>query len=148
MSPEPSVEVAVTVPDATGAPVATEDAATISETPSGTEFVSFYTALAAFEVLPNSMAIDQTTIGQTFSGSICLQNQGELRSAIPTAISALASVSPEAPAEAQFIGAKFLNCTDNSLMRYVVVPIEDARAFAAGTLTASQLRGVHRNITR
>jgi len=158
-SVEPSLALATeTVSVATELPVATEDSSLItpdapevSATPDASissGFDSFYSALAAYTVVPDSIGVESTTLGQTLTSEICLQNQGELRSAIPNAIAALASVSPEAPAEAQFIGAKFVNCADNSLMRYVAVSIEDAQTFASGDLTDSQLRARHHNITR
>jgi len=146
VSPEPSLSIDLTVTSdlaqATDIPVSTQSPIV------GADLGSFSSALDSFDIVPDSVGVEQTTLGQTLSGSVCLQNQGELRTAIPAAISALASASPQAPADVQFIGAKFVNCADNSLMRYVVVSIEDARAFASGSLSASELRSGHRNITR
>jgi hypothetical protein len=153
LTPEPSVEVIVDIPTNDSGLQSTDAPVTTQETPVSLEtavisFDGFYTALNGFTVTPDSIAIDQTSLGQTLNATICLQNQAELRNAIPTGISSIASVSQEASDEVEYIGVKFVNCADNSLLRYVVVPIADARAFAGGTLTAAQLRGSQINITR
>lgn len=146
-------------PTADSGGAATEDGSATTEpvetsTPDGatspvtTDLGAFYSALSGFTVTPDSVMVESTSLGQTLSATVCLQNQGELRNAIPSGISAIAGVSAQAPAEAQYIGIKFVNCADNNLLRYVVVPIADAQAFAAGTLTTAQLRSAQLNITR
>lgn len=147
----PSVEPIITEePSATSESPssATNEVPTPSEQPSTTGFDGFYAALSNFTVTPDSILVESTSLGSTLSATVCLQNQGELRTAIPSAINGMAATSAEAPADTQFIGVKFINCADNSLLRYVVVPIAEAQAFASGTLTAAQLRATQRNITR
>jgi hypothetical protein len=44
------------------------------------------------------------------------------------------------PSDTQAIGAKFVNCTDNAVLRYVALNIADAQAYAAGSVTDAELR--------
>jgi hypothetical protein len=100
---------------------------------------SVYDALGTFEVVPDSAGFETTELGETLSVSVCSETS-ELRSTIPAALTALALSSTQAPAEAQAIGAKFVNCTDNAVLRYVAISIEDAQAYAAGTIDDATLR--------
>lgn len=99
----------------------------------------FYDALGAFEVVPDSALTESTQLGQTLAVSVCA-SASELRSSIPVVLAALAQSSDQAPDSAQAIGARFVNCVDNTTLRYVAIGIEDARAFAAGTIDEATLR--------
>lgn len=137
---QPTETVTVSTLEATATP---DEAAVID-----TDLSVFYTALGGLTVAPDSVMMEQTSVGQTLNATVCLQNQAELRTAIPAAIPAIASASNQAPADTEFIGVKFVDCANNNLLRYVVVPIAQARAYAEGTLSATDLRSAQRNITR
>lgn len=107
--------------------------------PSGDSLQSVYDALGMFEVVPDSAAVETTALGETLTASVCAAT-ADLRSTIPAALTALALSSGQAPAEAQALGAKFVNCTDNTVLRYVAISIEDAQAYAAGTIDDATLR--------
>lgn len=112
-----------------------EPTAAVSDDP----LQSVYDALGTFEVVPDSVAIETTELGETLTASVCSVTS-ELRSTIPAALTSLATSSPQVPAEAQAIGAKFVDCTDNTVLRYVAITIEDAQAYAAGTIDDATLR--------
>lgn len=105
----------------------------------GDPLQSVYEALSSLEVVPDSAGIETTELGETLSVSVCVETS-ELRSTIPAALTALASSSDQVPADAEAIGAKFVNCTDNAVLRYVAISIEDAQAYAAGTIDDAALR--------
>jgi hypothetical protein len=100
---------------------------------------SVYDALGTFEVVPDSAGVETTELGETLTASVCSATS-ELRSTIPAALTALALSSAQAPAEAQAVGAKFVDCIDNTVLRYVAISIEDAQAYAAGTIDDATLR--------
>lgn len=100
---------------------------------------SVYDALGTFEVVPDSAAVETTELGETLTASVCSATS-ELRSTIPAALTALALSSAQAPSDAQAVGAKFVDCTDNTVLRYVAISMEDARAYAAGTIDDATLR--------
>lgn len=100
---------------------------------------SVYDALSAFEIVPGSADIETTDLGETLTASVCVETS-ELRATLPAALTALALSSPQAPDEAQALGAKFVNCADNTVLRYVAISIEDALAYAADTIDDAALR--------
>ncbi|MBP6297721.1 MAG: hypothetical protein KA401_00115 [Anaerolineae bacterium] len=143
---EASTSEAATV-DATSAEMATPEAVATTDpavptdtsvTAAGLEPV--YEALSAFEVVPDSTVVESTEMGQTASVSICAVTS-QLRTVVPAALTSLARVSTQLPAELQAVGAKFVECTgDNSVLRYVALTMADAQGFANGTLTETDLR--------
>ena len=106
---------------------------------SGDPLQSVYDALGSFEVVPDSATVEATELGETLTASVCSATS-DLRSTIPAALTALALSSAQAPAEAQAVGAKFVDCADNTVLRYVAISIEDAQAYAAGTIDDAALR--------
>jgi hypothetical protein len=100
---------------------------------------SVYDSLGTFEVVPDSAAVETTQLGETLAVSVCSATS-ELRSTIPAAITALTSASEQAPEGVQAVGAKFVDCTDNTVLRFVAISIEDARAYVAGTIDDATLR--------
>jgi hypothetical protein len=132
---EPTLETTVDAPVEATSEANTEPTADAAADP----LQSVYDALGTFEVVPDSAAVETTELGETLTASVCSATS-ELRSTIPAALTALALSSAQAPAEAQAVGAKFVDCTDNSVLRYVAISMEDAQAYAAGTIDDATLR--------
>jgi hypothetical protein len=113
------------------------------------DYAALYGALSAFDVVPDSISIEQTSVGATLAGTVCVGSAAALRDGIPNVMAALAgsSASLADDGSVQTLGARFTNCTDNTLLRYVGVSLADAQAFAAGNLTEQAFRAAFRVVT-
>lgn len=133
--------------EAAATEVATESAAPTADAGVPTDVVNtspdfqvIYDALAANAVVSDSAVVEPTSLGQTFTVSVCAAS-AELRTVVPTVLSQLAGVSTSLPSELQAVAAKFVECEgDGSVLRFVALNRSDAQAFAEGTLTEADLR--------
>lgn len=125
------------VPTADGSAVTTGD------------YDALYSALTAFEVVPDSIAIEQTSAGATLAGTVCVGSAAALRDGIPNVMAALAGSSTSVidDGSVQTLGARFTNCADGTVLRYVGVSLADAQAFATGNLTEQAFRAAFRVVT-
>lgn len=140
----------VQTPDTDILPTATLEAPTADGSVVTTgDYDVLYNALAAFEVVPNSIAIEQTSEGATLAGTVCVGSAAALRDGIPNVMAALAGSSASLPDDGsiQTLGARFTNCADSTVFRYVGVTLADAQAFAAGNLTEQAFRAAFHVVT-
>jgi hypothetical protein len=123
-SEEPTLTTLPTVlVDTTAAPQAVADLLGVS------------TAFAGF-TLPSDggVGIADTSLGKTLSVDVCTSAGKAMRDLLPKALETLAKVSPSYTTQAQFIAVKMVNCTANSTLLWIGASMEDAGAFANGTL--------------
>lgn len=113
------------------------------------DYNALYNALTAFEVVPDSIAVEQTSAGATLAGTVCVGSAAALRDGIPNVMAALAGSSTSVidDGSVQTLGARFTNCADGTVLRYVGVSLADAQAFATGNLTEQAFRAAFRVVT-
>lgn len=119
-------------------PVPTDDPTGDTTNPEES-FQPVYDALSTFTLVPDSVTSESTDLGQTVSVEVCAVS-AELRTVIPGVLTALAAISPQLPADAEAVGARIVNCTTNEPLRFVAISIEDAQAYASGSITDADLR--------
>ncbi|MBA3873336.1 MAG: tetratricopeptide repeat protein [Anaerolineae bacterium] len=99
-------------------------------------FSDVSTALAGFTLSSDGgVALADTSLGKTLVASICTTAGKEMRDALPKAMDALAKASTDYASQAQMVAVKMVDCTTNSTLLWIGASIEDATAFANGTLT-------------
>jgi hypothetical protein len=123
-SGEPTLTTLPTVlVDTTAAPQAIADLSGVS------------TAFAGF-TLPSDGGVGfaDTSLGKTLSVDVCTSAGKAMRDLLPKAMETLAKVSSSYTTQAQFIAVKMVDCTANSTLLWIGASMEDAGAFANGTL--------------
>lgn len=102
---------------------------------------NFYNALSTTQIVPDSGSVETTSAGNTLAFTICVESLRTLPSIIPDAIRAIARQSADVADQVDAVGARFVNCANNTPLRYVVVSMIDALEFANGTLSDEELNG-------
>jgi hypothetical protein len=126
-------------PTMDGQLVVTESAST------GDPYQPIYEVLGHFTLPRNSIEITDTGLGSTLLVSICTVAGPELRAALPSAMSAIATVSDSLEGSIEAIGTRMLNCGNNSTLLIIGVAREDAVAYANGQLTDEEFQALWRS---
>ena len=120
----------------------TEPVATATEATSDTvEFQPFVDSLEDFDLAEEEPVIETTSLGETLTLFVCTAPGATLRSDTPAILEAVASVSEDAASEVDALGVRMVDCSqDETQLAYVLIDIEDAVAFADGSLSAEEFR--------
>jgi hypothetical protein len=111
----------------------------------GDPYQPVYDALISFTLPRNSVEVTDTDMGSTLLVSICSIAGPEMRTALPEAMSGIASASESLPADVEAIGARMLNCGNNTPLLVIVVRRDDAVAYANGELTDQEFQALWRS---
>lgn len=140
--PEPTVDTIILPP--------IDDEDLIDETPSfvvpepepeieGGDTAGIFQALAdsGLNFVPDSVEIVPTSKGQTLTVQVCSGARfSEIQQNLTASLVAIASQSPDVADTAQALGVRLVDCdASNSLLRFVVVDMSAAVAFANGELS-------------
>jgi hypothetical protein len=143
----------VTSVDATPEAIATDEldgATRVAESPVAeigfSDFQPLYDALDNFVLPRESVEITQTDMGRTLLVNICTVAGPELRAALPEAMNAIASASNSIDADLDAIGARMLNCGNNTTLRVIGVPLQDAVSFATGDSSEQEFQASWRSL--
>jgi len=119
----------------TSAPIVTvEQLPTGGATTTGDAYQAVYDALGNFTIPRNAVEVTQTSLGNTLLVSICTLAGPELRAALPEAMRAIASASSTLGSDVDAVGARMINCGNNTTLLEIAVPRADAIAYANGEL--------------
>jgi hypothetical protein len=123
----------------TGEPTLTTIPTVIVETTAAPEVVTdlseVSTAFAGF-TLPSDGGVGfaDTSLGKALSVNVCTSAGKAMRDLLPKAMETLAKASTNYANQAQIIAVKMMDCTANSTLLWISASMEDAVAFANGTL--------------
>jgi hypothetical protein len=107
---------------------------TSASVPTGDPYEPLYGALSSFTMPRNGIEVSQTGLGETLLVSLCTLAGPELRTALPQAMTAIASVSESLSVNVEAVGARMVNCGNNSTLLVIAVPMDNAIAYANGEL--------------
>jgi hypothetical protein len=120
-------------------PAVTESAST------GDPYQPIYEALGNFTLPRNGIEIADTGLGSTLLVNICSVAGPELRAALPIVMNAIATASDSLETNIEAVGARMLNCGNNSTLLIIGVAREDAVAYANGQLTNEDFQALWRS---
>ncbi len=134
------------VPAHTSTPVPTvrqqESTASVSI---GDPYQVVYDALVSFTLPRNGVELTNTSLGSTLLVSICTIAGPEMRAVLPQAMTALANASKSLTSDVEAIGARMLNCGNNTPLLVIVVAREDAVAYTNDQLTDEEFQALWRS---
>ncbi|MBI5669868.1 MAG: hypothetical protein HZC41_17875 [Chloroflexi bacterium] len=134
-TPEPSAtptQAATPTAEANTAALATARPTTAVQSAGG-PLDAYIQALIPYGIAPSGVGVEQTTQGNTVIANICAAPGPEVRSKLPEVMDAIARQPVGMPVDA--VGARMVNCADNSALLLIVVPFSDAQAYASGSLS-------------
>jgi hypothetical protein len=97
-------------------------------------------ALGAFEIVPDSVEQTETNLGQTLSVSVCAASVAQLRELVPSVMETMARAIDLAPAGTEALGAVFVDCTTQRVLRRVGITMALAQAFVTDEIDTAQFR--------
>ncbi|MEO8607677.1 MAG: tetratricopeptide repeat protein [Chloroflexota bacterium] len=108
----------------------------IGTTPSSeVSFDNIVSALGAFELPGQAVAMEKTTLGNnTVMVSVCTEAGAKLRQTLPAVSDALSTEFQSLPADLDGLGIRMLDCASNTTLLVIGVSTDDIRAFTAGNL--------------
>lgn len=136
----PTPETIATAANLTG-PLA---AVTSDPAAEGNPLTVFIQALIPFDLAARGVGIEQTSQGDTVVANICTDPGPDLRSKLPEVMDVIVRQPLTAAVDA--IGTRMVNCSDNSPLLLIVVPISDAQAYASGTLSEEDFQARWKSI--
>ena len=98
------------------------------------EFDNLHTALNDFAVAHNGIGVEQTTLGDTVVVSVCTEPGATLRVTLPEVLKSIAKQSSTLSAEIKAISVRMVDCTNNSTLLMIGVPMSDAQSYEAGII--------------
>lgn len=131
---EPSTQIAQTEAATLEATDGSAGALIVSTPVSESAVEAVQAALAEFELVEGSVDAQETLLGSTLLADVCTVSGEELRETLYGAMRAIAAASASLNTEAQAVGVRLVNCTTGEVLRVIATPLEDAAAFAAGSL--------------
>jgi hypothetical protein len=108
----------------------------------GDPYAPLFDALHTFTIPRDGIGVTQTSLGETLLVSICTLPGPELRAALPRAMNAIANVSHSLAEDMDAVGARMLNCGNNSTLLVIGVSLENAVAYADGELSEEQFQAL------
>lgn len=112
------------------------EATTTSAFPAG--LANYIEALSGFQLTGEPASIEQTNLGSTLLVGICVTAGPDLRSALPIVMDTLAR--QPLPAQTDAIGARMVNCQDDTLLLLIVAAAADAQDYASGELSEEEFQ--------
>jgi len=103
-----------------------------------TDLASYTEALSGFQLTGEPASIEQTSLGSTLLVGICVTAGPDLRSALPVVMDTLAR--QPLPAQTDAVGARMVNCQDNTLLLLIVAAAADAQDYASGDLSEEEFQ--------
>lgn len=133
----PTSDVEVTVEN----PAATDESAASEEAPDlAGEFAPVRDALADFTLSDTGIQVVETGLGQTLVAEICSPGGAQIRADLPLIMEALARAASDITT-VDALATRLISCETNSPFVQMGVPIEQAAAFAAGSLDSAGFQG-------
>lgn len=129
---EPSPTTEIISPTTSAGESPTESLAIISE------------ALASFNMADSGVQIETTELGSTLVANICTAAGLELRAALPSVMDVLARQS--LPADAEAVGARMINCDDNTTLLLIAVPVSGVVGYADGSLSEEDFQALWKSL--
>lgn len=117
----------------TDVPTAEQATAEVAEI----DFASIETALAEFPIAESGVGVVDTSLGATLMVSACTTPGRAMRTLLPQVMNALAGQSPSLGADIAAIGARMLDCTENTALVTVATDLASAQNYAQGNLSDS-----------
>ncbi len=100
----------------------------------GIDYAAIEAALSEFPIAESGVGVVQTTLGDTLMVSACTTQGRAMRTLLPQVMNALAKQSPSLDSSVQAIGARMLDCEQNSPLVTVAVDLATAQSYAQGNL--------------
>lgn len=102
------------------------------------DLANYIEALSGFQLTGEPASIEQTNLGSTLLVGICVTAGPDLRSALPIVMDTLAR--QPLPAQTDAIGARMVNCQDDTLLLLIVAAAADAQDYASGELSEEEFQ--------
>ncbi|NWG17421.1 MAG: hypothetical protein HXY41_12370 [Chloroflexi bacterium] len=109
-----------------------------------TEQTDYTAALSAFQLASDPVNMEQTDLGSTLLVSVCVTAGPDLRATLPTVMDILAR--QPLPADADALGARMVNCEDNTLLLLIVVAAADAQNYANGSVSEEDFQALWKSL--
>ncbi len=106
----------------------------------GDVYQPLYDALSSFTMPRNGVEVTSTSLGDTLLVSVCTLAGPELRAALPQVMNAIAGISQSLAIDVDAVGARMLNCANNTTLLVIGVPHADAVAYANGDLNDEEFQ--------
>ena len=108
-------------------------------------YQTIYDALDGFTLPRDSVEVTNTGLGSTLLVSICTIAGPEMRTALPQAMSAIARASASLTDSVEAVGARMLNCGNNTPLLVIAVALEDAVAYSNGQIRDEDFQALWRS---
>lgn len=101
------------------------------------DYAAIEAALSDYPIAESGVGLVETSLGNTLLVSACTTPGRAMRTLLPQVMSALAQQSPSLPSDLQAVGARMLNCQDNTPLLTVAVDLLTAQSYAQGSVSDS-----------
>jgi hypothetical protein len=134
---EATPEALPTAAPTTAATVETTIAAEQTSEAAGIDLAALETALAEFPIAESGIGVVDTSLGSTLMVSACTEAGRAMRTLLPQVMNALAMQSAAFGSDIQAVGARMLDCTENTSFVTVATELATAQSYAQGGMSDS-----------